>query len=261
MPEADVADAPIRVDVDRREAAHWDSVARTVTDAELMQAVNLNDADRRRLELCGDLRGKKVLDAGCGSGLWSVLLAQRGAQVFAIDISPEMVALTQRRAALVGVGESVIAQTMSARKLEFADSTFDCVTGQDIVHHLEPGDFGREVARVLALGGRAVFRENCGNNPILMWARDTLCGRFGISKWSSDDEYPLTPKRRKDFTRHFSSTRIEHPEFVVFHYVDVKFFRYKVKMLTFICRAIDRLVYRVPALRKFSYRQLIACTR
>ncbi len=242
MAEADVANVAISADIDRREAAYWDNDARSITEGDLTESVTLSDAVRLRFDSCGDLLDKKLLDVGCGSGLWSVLLAQRGAQVYAIDISPEMVALTQRRATLNGVGDRVLAKTMSARKLEFPDGFFDCVHGQDIVHHLEPGDFGREVARVLAPGGRAVFRENSGNNPILMWARNTLCGRFGISKWSSDDEYPLTPKRRNAFTRHFSSTRIEYPEFRMFHYVDAKFFHRKVKAATFLCDGIDGLL-------------------
>lgn len=249
------------VATDQREASHWDGVARTLTDAHLQTPYTLTEADRIRIDLCGDLRGKTVLDVGCGSGQWSVYLAQRGAKVYAIDISPEMVALANRRAELAGVGDSVIARTMSARDLEFPDGFFDCVHGQDIVHHLEPGDFGREVSRVLAVGGRAVFRENSGNNPILMWARDNLCGRFGISKWSSDDEYPLTPKRRVAFTQNFAKTSIEYPEFVVFHYVDAKFFHYKVKPVSWVCRSLDKLMYRFKPLRRLSYRQLIACTR
>ncbi len=261
MAELSVAPAPAsRSEIDRREAAHWDDVARTLTDDDL-RPPTLSAADKIRLDLCGDLHGKKVLDVGCGSGAWAVILAQRGAEVSAIDISPEMVAVTRRRAELAGVSDRVAARTMSAMHLDYPSGFFDCVHGQDIVHHLEPGLFGHEIARVLAKGGRAVFRENSGNNGLLMLARNTLCGRFGISKWSSDDEYPLTPQRRKDFSRNFSTTHIEYPEFVMFHYVDAKFFRYKVKAVTKLCRALDRAMYAVPFLRRLSYRQLIACTR
>jgi magnesium-protoporphyrin O-methyltransferase len=45
-----------------------------------------------------DLTGKRVLDAGCGTGALSVELAKRGAQVLAIDLSPTLVALARERA-------------------------------------------------------------------------------------------------------------------------------------------------------------------
>jgi SAM-dependent methyltransferase len=247
--------------VEQREAAYWDGIARSMTDemlASIPQAVG--KADGRRLALIGDLPDKHVLDVGCGAGEWAVRFALQGAIVEAIDISPEMVAATKRRAALLGVADKINAHVMSAAHLEYADGTFDVAHGQDIVHHLDPGSFGAEVARVLKVGGRAVFRENSGNNVLLMTARDTLCGRFGISKWSSDDEYPLTPKRLRAFAGHFAHVHVEYPEFIMFHYIDAKFFRYRVRAVTAVIRKIDQLVGATP-LRRFSYRQLISCTR
>jgi SAM-dependent methyltransferase len=213
------------------------------------------------MALMGDLPGKRVLDVGCGEGLWTARLAAAGATVDSIDISSGMVDVTRRRAEILGFGDRVRSRVMSAMRLEYPDAAFDVVHGQDIIHHLVPGDFGREVARVLKPGGVAVFRENNGTNALLMIARDNLCGRFGISKWSSDDEYPLTPARRREFGKHFNSVKVEYPEFVMFHYVDAKFFGYKVKLVTLAMRALDRLAGRVPSLRRFSYRQLIAATR
>ncbi len=57
---------------------------------------------RDRLDLtlreCADRPGERVLDAGCGSGRYSVALAARGADVTGIDISPAMLALARARA-------------------------------------------------------------------------------------------------------------------------------------------------------------------
>jgi magnesium-protoporphyrin O-methyltransferase len=44
-----------------------------------------------------DLRGCRVLDAGCGTGAMAVELAQRGAQVLAVDISPALIDIAQAR--------------------------------------------------------------------------------------------------------------------------------------------------------------------
>src|SRR5579871_5080303 len=49
--------------------------------------------------------GKRVLDVGCGVGRWSRLLAARGAQVTGVDLSPTMIAESQRRAAAEGVAD------------------------------------------------------------------------------------------------------------------------------------------------------------
>ena len=52
-----------------------------------------------------DLRGARLLDAGCGTGALAVLAAQRGAQVVAIDLSPTLVGLArERQPAIEGAG-------------------------------------------------------------------------------------------------------------------------------------------------------------
>jgi magnesium-protoporphyrin O-methyltransferase len=48
-------------------------------------------------ELPDDLSGMRILDAGCGTGAKSVALAERGAEVVAIDISPELIKIAQAR--------------------------------------------------------------------------------------------------------------------------------------------------------------------
>src|SRR5205085_12455743 len=47
--------------------------------------------------LLGDVRGKPVLDYGCGDGIHSLTLARRGAGVKALDISPDLIEVARRR--------------------------------------------------------------------------------------------------------------------------------------------------------------------
>jgi magnesium-protoporphyrin O-methyltransferase len=47
--------------------------------------------------LPADLRGARILDAGCGTGAGAAALARRGADVVAVDISPQLVALARER--------------------------------------------------------------------------------------------------------------------------------------------------------------------
>lgn len=58
------------------------------------------------------LRGKKVLDVGCGSGLLGLAAARQGAQVTAVDISPSAVANTRRNAVRNGLVMKVVASDL-----------------------------------------------------------------------------------------------------------------------------------------------------
>lgn len=250
-------------EIESREAEFWDTATSHLTDDDLQtEKVNPDqDAlDRSRVALLGRLVGKRVLDVGCGSGLWSVFMASKGAEVWAVDISPQSVALTKRRAELNGVSTNINAAVMSAVEMDFPSGFFDLVHGQDIIHHLDATSFGKEVARVLKPTGRAVFSENCANNPLLMFARNNLCGRWGIPKWSSDDEYPLTRARLAQFGRFFKHTDVEYPSFLFFHYLNAKFFRYESDLVNRLAGGADRAIWAyLPFLRQYSYRQIICC--
>jgi SAM-dependent methyltransferase len=65
------------------------------------------------------------------------LLAQRGAEVWAIDISPRSVALTQHRAEIHEVEGRVHPAVMSAIDVDYPDGFFDRVHGQDTIHHVD----------------------------------------------------------------------------------------------------------------------------
>ena len=207
------------------------------------------------------MRSRRVLDVGCGSGEWTQRFAEAGADVDGIDISAGMLAVAQKRLERQGLSGRARLREMSAMRLDYGDATFDIVHGRYIVHHLDPDRFGAEVARVLKPGGIAIFYENNGSNPLLMLARNTLCGRFGISKWSTEDEYPLTPARRRDFARHFASLHAEYPEFVMFDLFDAKLFRYRFRWITRFCKSLDGMCGSVSWFRRFSYFQLITTTR
>lgn len=96
----------------------------------------------------GDLKNKKVLDAGAGTGRLSIKFAALGAEVTALDISPEMLKVLHRKNSRI---QTVAAD---AEDLPFADNSFDVVTGAFlIVHFKNPKYFFNEAYRVLKPGG------------------------------------------------------------------------------------------------------------
>jgi magnesium-protoporphyrin O-methyltransferase len=132
---------------DRTAAQTW---ARLTSDAPVsgVRATVRAGRDRMRATLLSylphDLYGKRLLDAGCGTGALSVEAAKRGATVVAIDLSPTLVNLARERTpAELGQGH------IEFRSGDMFDSSlgeFDYVVGMDSLIHYQPAD----VVRVLS---------------------------------------------------------------------------------------------------------------
>lgn len=77
-----------------------------------------------------------ALDAGCGTGVFSIMLAQHGMQVTAVDIAPQMVAAAADRARAAGVAQRV---TFTAGDIEDVQGSFDVVACFDVlIHYPQP---------------------------------------------------------------------------------------------------------------------------
>ncbi|MFO0928253.1 MAG: class I SAM-dependent methyltransferase [Gemmataceae bacterium] len=142
---------------------------------------------RPAMERLGNVTGQRVLDLGCGHAMASVVLARRGADVTAMDVSGGYLAEAGRRAAANGVAVRFV--QADGERLPFADATFDRVWGNAVLHHFDLARAGGEVRRVLRPGGVAVFCEPWGDNPLLAWARRRLPYP---GKHRTRDEQPLS---------------------------------------------------------------------
>lgn len=108
------------------------------------------------LGILGDVAGKDVLELGCGAAQWSILLAQRGAQVVGLDNSEPQ--LEHARAAMAAAGVAFPLVHASAESIPLPDESFDVV-------FCDHGAFGwadpqlvmPEAARVLRRGGVLAF--------------------------------------------------------------------------------------------------------
>ena len=147
----------------------------------------------------GDLRGKHVLDYGCGHGMAAVVLARAGARVTAFDLSPGYVAEARERCRANGVAAAC--GVADGEALPFADHSFDAVWGNAVLHHLDLAKAGRELRRVLRPGGVAVFCEPWGGNPALGFARRFLPYP---GKDRTPDERPLTGRDLAPLRDHFA---------------------------------------------------------
>ncbi|MEU5265274.1 class I SAM-dependent methyltransferase [Amycolatopsis sp. NPDC021455] len=109
------------------------------------------------LALAGDVAGRRILDAGCGSGPLFAALREEGAVVTGIDQSPAMLELARQR-----LGEDADLRVADlADPLPFADGEFDDVVASLVLHYLRDWDpVLAEVRRVLKPGGRLIASVN-----------------------------------------------------------------------------------------------------
>jgi len=148
----------------------------------------------------GDVAGRRVVDFGCGSGANSALLTNRGAHVWGIDISEDLLRLAQRRLKVSGRDGEATFIAASAHDLPFPDSSIDVVFGIAILHHLDLDLVSREVLRVLKPGGRAIFQEPVRNSAVIRFVRSLIPYRApDISPF----ERPLTDDELKRFAKGF----------------------------------------------------------
>ena len=103
------------------------------------------------------LRPKSLLDAGCGTGalLEAFAAACPGTKLYGIDLSPQMIAVAQRR-----LGQTAVVTVADAETLPLPDGTADAVTCVDSFHHYPHPDAAlREFRRVIRPEGSLILAE------------------------------------------------------------------------------------------------------
>jgi len=122
-----------------------------------------------------------VLDYGCGTGDWGLMLAGEGARVAALDLSEAAIQVVLRRAAASGVADRVRGFARDASDLScFRDAEFDLIYASAAVHNtLKYPNALAELMRVLRPGGKLVLAETYGNNRLLNAARRWRWKRSG----------------------------------------------------------------------------------
>jgi len=134
-----------------------------------------------------ELKGKRVLEIGCGLGSHSQLLAEAGCRLSSIDLTTRAVALTKRRLELRKLPAEVI--EMDGENMAFGDDEFDFVWSWGVIHHSAHTDqIVREVARVLKPGGQfrlMVYNRRAFDSYIKL-VRGFATGKF-FSGMSTDE--------------------------------------------------------------------------
>lgn len=156
---------------DRTAAQTWERLTSDAPVSRIRQTVREGRDTMRAAMLArlpDDLRGARVLDAGCGAGPMSVALAERGAEVVGVDISPALLDVARKR-----TPEALLPRIryLAGDMLDAGHGRFDYVMAMDSLIHYAAADIGRALARLAARTERAIVFTIAPRTPFLsaMW--------------------------------------------------------------------------------------------
>lgn len=104
--------------------------------------------------------GMKILDAGCGTGNFTLKLAGRGLEVIGVDISPPMLEKAREKVARIDKELKISFKEMNVLETEFPDSYFDGIFSVAVIEFLEDEkkeDLIQEMFRVVKPGGKVLI--------------------------------------------------------------------------------------------------------
>jgi SAM-dependent methyltransferase len=154
--------------------------------------------------LLGEVRGRTVLDLGCGSGENLIPLVHRGAHVIGIDISPELISIAQQR--LDKAGLSAIVRVGSAYQTDLGDESVDVVFCMSLIHHLDITQTREEMRRILRPSGFIVLKEPVRFSKGYERLRTLFPSHEDISRY----EHPLTREELSAFEQIFEVTGLRY---------------------------------------------------
>jgi len=98
------------------------------------------------------IKGRRVLEIGCGMGTWTQTFAEWGCDVTAIDLTPHAVEMTRKRLELAGLKAKIL--EMDAGDIRALADEFDFVWAWGVIHHSPHTEqIVKEICRVLKPGG------------------------------------------------------------------------------------------------------------
>lgn len=128
-----------------------------------------------RLQMLGDVKGRDILELGCGAARWSMALARKGARAVGVDVSS--VQLGHAARLLAKSRQRVRLVRGDAEQLPFRSSSFDVVfCDWGAMTFCDPYTTVPEAARVLRGGGRFAFSTS---SPFRTVAQNRATDRIG----------------------------------------------------------------------------------
>jgi SAM-dependent methyltransferase len=192
--------------------------------------------------------GMRVLEIGCGTGLFTAHFAATGAEILAVDISADLLALARQRR---GAMPNVRFQLAQFEELATAEQ-FDAVIGSSVLHHLDIDLALRHAYRLLKPGGAGSFAEPNLLNPQIFLERHVPAIRRRLHV--SPDETAFVRWR---FAATLSRHGFEQIEMTPFDWLHP----YTPAGVMAPVQAIGRVLERLPLVREFAGSLAIRCRK
>jgi ubiquinone/menaquinone biosynthesis C-methylase UbiE len=207
-------------------------------------------ADKRARYICASAKinpEDKVLEIGCGTGLFTRLVFQQSkAKMIATDLSAELLEEAKEK---FSFAEFIVDDAMN---MQFADSSFDVVFGSSVLHHLNLKKSTEEIYRVLKPGGRMVFAEPNMLNPQIFIQKNIPF----IKKWLGDspDETAIVRWKYKKLLEETGFKEVHIFPYDFLHPVTPRF-------LIPVVDGLGRILEKIPLLREIAGSVLISAKK
>ncbi len=191
----------------------------------------------------------EILDYGCGIGSsLEKVINYNPKKITGIDISEVSI---QKAKIKVASSHSIIELAVdNCEKTKFDNNSFDIVYGTGILHHLNLKLCLDEIERILKPGGKFVFIEPLGTNPMINFYRKLT------PKSRSVDEHPLVTSDFKLIQSKFSKMDIKYYGFLTL--IFFPFYGSAKNSFTFkILKNLDQYLFKINIFKKLAWSVLI----
>jgi ubiquinone/menaquinone biosynthesis C-methylase UbiE len=195
------------------------------------------------VRLSGLRPGSRVIDLGCGSGVFTHLLSARGFEAAGLDISPKLLDLARRKYPGLQFDEGDV------EALPYEAGSVDGVLLSGLVHHLpDPSRCAAEVARVLRPGGRFVAFDPNLANPFMYLYRDKSSPLYSPAGVTENERPLLAPEVAETFRKAGLEVATDYLSGLSYRYVASPIARMALPVYNF----VDHWLFRPRYLKRHS---------
>ena len=194
-----------------------------------------------------------ILDYGCGIGSsLKKVIEYNPKKITGIDISD--VSIQKAKKTIKATNSNINLLVDNCEKTKFDDNTFDIVYGTGILHHLNIEICLKEIHRILKPGGKFLFIEPLGTNPLINFYR-----RF-TPKSRSIDEHPLIEKDFNLIKNKFVNSKVKYYGFFTLIFFPI-YSSPKGSIVFKILRKFDQLLFNINFFKKLAWSVLISAEK
>jgi len=194
-----------------------------------------------------------ILDYGCGIGnSLKKVIEFKPKKIIGIDISD--ISIQKAKKTIDTRNSNVDLLVDNCEKTKFNDNTFDIVYGTGILHHLNIEICLQEIHRILKPGGKFLFIEPLGTNPLINFYRKLT------PKSRSIDEHPLVEKDFNLIKNKFVNSKVKYYGFLTLIFFPT-YFSPKNSFVFKMLRKFDQLLFNINFLKKLAWSVLISAEK